>query len=360
MNIIFSGGGTLGPVTPLLAIHETIKKSYPHSKFLWVGTARGPERTLVEKEGVRFVSLSAGKFRRYVSLWNITDLLRIIVGFFQSLRLLIKESPDLCISAGGFVSVPVHWAAWLLGIPTWIHQQDVRPGLANKLMAPMATVITTTLEESVSLFSANKTLWLGNPVRKELCMGDIRRAKKLFNVSGDLPIVFATGGGTGSMRVNQLVVQAVQHLSGTCEVIHLSGKERPQELVERAVQHFDYYQVHQFFTHEMKDAYAIASLVISRGGFGTLSEIAALGKPAILIPKPGHQEDNVRFLAEAGAVILVDETLSDGNRLAKIIKDVLADSERMIQMGRRLQEKLPIADEEQIQTIVDRLLTHKK
>lgn len=349
MKIIFSGGGTLGPVTPLLAMKQIIQEKYPEAKFVWVGTKNGPEKYLVEKENILFSVLNTGKFRRYVSIWNLVDIFLIIKAFFQSLYFMWQEEPDLCISAGGFTSVPLHWAAWIFGVPTWVHQQDVRIGLANRMMAPCATIITTALENNLKDFSKKKTIWLGNPVRKEILMGGKERAFKNFNLKKDLPVVFATGGGTGSMRVNQLIVQSIQHLKGKAQVIHLSGKERPQELVTRAVELFsEYYQVHQFFTVEMKDAYAAADIVISRGGFGSITEMAALGKSAILIPKPGHQEENVKFLEQAGAVILVDERTADGNFLAKTIRELLEDNIKQKQLSHNLQKIMPLAKEDNI------------
>ncbi|MBT3538964.1 UDP-N-acetylglucosamine--N-acetylmuramyl-(pentapeptide) pyrophosphoryl-undecaprenol N-acetylglucosamine transferase [Candidatus Parcubacteria bacterium] len=357
MKIIFSGGGTLGPVTPLLAIKDIIEKENRDVEFVWVGTKRGPERELVEKIGLRFVTLSSGKLRRYLSFWNVVDIFRIIIGFFQSFKLLWKESPDVCISAGGFISVPLHWAAWLLGIKTWVHQQDIRVGLANKLMAPFAKVITTSLEQNIKDYSKKKTIWLGNPVRDEILQGDRKKAKEMFNLKKDLPVVFATGGGTGSLRVNQLVVRAVDHLKGFAQVIHLSGKERPQELVNRAVELYSDYQVHQFFTEEMKYAYAASDIVVSRGGFGTLTEIAALGKVAIIIPKPGHQVENVHFLEKAGAAIFVNERTSDGLHLARVIREVLGDTVKQKQLVHNLQKMLPVAKKENVLGIVDKLVS---
>lgn len=356
MKVVCSGGGTLGPVTPLLAITDTLKEMDPATELVWIGTKKGPERGLIEARGIRFQTIASGKLRRYLSVWNITDIVRIVVGFVQSLVFLWRENPTICISAGGFISVPVHWAAWLLGIPTWIHQQDVRVGLANRLMAPTATRITTALEQSVSLFPKKKTIWLGNPVRKEIRAGSREHGIARFQLDPAVPVVFATGGGTGSMRVNQLIVQAVQHLETHAQVIHLTGKERPQELVNRAVKHFDYYQIHQFFTEEMPDAYAAADIVISRGGFGTITELAALGKCAILIPKPGHQVENVAFLKKAGAIVLVNEQTSDGNSLAGEIKALLADTQQRAEMGQRLQRLLPPAKDESIKVIVQQLL----
>lgn len=103
MKIILSGGGTLGPVTPLLAIRETIQKQYPDAQFLWVGTKRGPERELLQELGIEFTTLASGKFRRYLSLWNVIDIARIFIGFFQSLRLLLQEIP-MCVSRQAVLS----------------------------------------------------------------------------------------------------------------------------------------------------------------------------------------------------------------------------------------------------------------
>jgi UDP-N-acetylglucosamine--N-acetylmuramyl-(pentapeptide) pyrophosphoryl-undecaprenol N-acetylglucosamine transferase len=356
MKVLFSGGGTLGPVTPLLAIKEAIAAKYPKTTYIWIGTKTGPEQDVVAMHGIPFATITNGKLRRYLSVLNIVDMFKIGFGFLQSCKYMLRHDPDVCITAGGFVSVPIHMAAWLFGVKTWVHQQDVVPGLANKIMSKSATVITTALEASVSHFPKRKTTWMGNPVRKEIFFGSTDSAAKRFGLSKDVPVVFATGGGTGSMKVNQLIVEAVQHLKGFAQVIHLSGKERPQELVERAVRHFDYYQVHQFFTKEMPDAYAAADIVVSRGGFGTITELAALGKVAILIPKPGHQIENVRFLTDAGAALLINEEISDGNFLAKTIRQLLEDKEEMQRMSTKLQELLPIANEKKVLSIFSQLV----
>jgi UDP-N-acetylglucosamine--N-acetylmuramyl-(pentapeptide) pyrophosphoryl-undecaprenol N-acetylglucosamine transferase len=356
MRILFSGGGTLGPVTPLLAIKDTIVTAYPNAEFAWVGTNGGPEADIIAMHHIPFSTISSGKLRRYLSVLNIIDICKICKGFIDSCRIMIQHDPDICITAGGYVSVPIHAAAWLFGVKTWVHQQDVVPGLANKIMARTATVVTTALEASVVYFPKKKTSWIGNPVRKEILQGNFETAVQRFSLDREVPVVFATGGGTGSMRVNQLITEAVQHLRGFAQVIHLSGKERPQELVERAVKHFDYYQVHQFFTEEMPDAYAAADIVVSRGGFGTITEIAALGKVAIFIPKPGHQVDNVKFLTDAGAAILVNEDIADGNYLAKVIRQLLDDEEKMERMGKKLCEMLPITNDSTIREVVKKLI----
>ncbi|OGH81791.1 MAG: hypothetical protein A3G08_01610 [Candidatus Magasanikbacteria bacterium RIFCSPLOWO2_12_FULL_47_9b] len=355
MKIFFSGGGTLGPVTPLLAMREMLQHVHPDIEYRWVGTKRGPEAAIVKEQGIPFITLSSGKFRRYISIWNVVDIVRVIIGFFQSLRLLWREKPDVCITAGAFISVPLHCAAWVLGIPCWVHQQDVRIGLANKLIAPFATKITTALKRQVISFNKKKPEWLGNPVRPSLFQATKEDGRKRLQLKDDMPVIFATGGGTGSQRVNQLIVEAVGQLTGKAQVIHLTGKERSQELAERAQKHARDYHVYQFFTNEMKDAYAAADIIISRGGFGTITEIAAFGKPAILIPKPGHQDENVQFLQDQGAVLCLNERTSDGNQLAKVIRQLLEDAPRQKTMVDKLSVLMPCAKEEDIFRILHAL-----
>ncbi len=356
MKILFSGGGTLGPVTPLLAIKDVIREKDRYASFFWIGTKNGPEVELIAEHGIPFQAISAGKFRRYFSFLNLFDIGRIIRGFFQAVRILLREDPTLCISAGGFVSVPVHAAAWLLGIPTWVHQQDVAVGLANKLMVPYSTVITTSLSRITTQFPKRKTVWLGNPVRREIFEGNRARAKKIFKLSGKLPVVLVLGGGTGSLRVNQLIAEAVPHIIDHAEIIHLSGRERPQQMVVKTEELFPHYHVYQFLGSEMKDAYAVADIIVCRGGFGTLTEAAALEKPCIIIPKPGHQVENVRFLERGGAAILVNETTADGLYIAKQIKELLGNPEAAKSLAHTMHEMLKVADSEDIIEICERAI----
>ena len=148
---MFSGGGTGGPVTPLLAVASELLRDDKNLNLIFVGTKTGPVEELIDKfkDGkIKFITIPSGKLRRYFSLQNFLDLFKIISAFFKSLKVLRNERPDLVISAGGFVSVPLVWAAAAKNIPILIHQQDMRAGLANKLMAPFARVITVTFEKS--------------------------------------------------------------------------------------------------------------------------------------------------------------------------------------------------------------------
>jgi UDP-N-acetylglucosamine--N-acetylmuramyl-(pentapeptide) pyrophosphoryl-undecaprenol N-acetylglucosamine transferase len=153
-----------------------------------------------------------------------------------------------------------------------------------------------------------------------------------------------------------MIVEAMPHLKDFVQMVHLSGKERPQELVSRAANLYAEYHTYQFFTDEMKHAYAVADIVISRGGFGTLTEIAALGKIAIIIPKPGHQVENVKFLEDHGAAIFVNERTADGLYLAKTVKMLLEDEIQQKQLAHNLRKLLPRAKEEDILDVLNRVV----
>ena len=356
MKIVLSGGGTLGPVVPLLAVREACLARHPDAEFIWVGTKHGPEKELVEKSGLSFFTIGAGKWRRYFSFLNIFDLFKIIIAFWQSLFFLWQEKPGLIISCGGFVSVPLHWAAAVLNIPAWVHQQDVRVGLANKLMFPFAKKITTALQETIKFLPREKTEWLGNPSR-DLTVKSPAGSRKKFNIPAGVPVIFALGGGTGSASINKLVLEAIPHWPKDWQVIHLVGRERPREVAEKATGIFKNYHVYPFFTDEIKDAYAIADVVIARAGFSTLSELAALKKAAVILPMFGtHQEDNARLFLEQEGVVMMERGTESGIKLAQIVKELVLSPADREHLGKRLQTLLPRAKPEKIVEIIDSLL----
>lgn len=361
MKIILSGGGTLGPVIPLLAIAESYHKKNPAAQFLWVGTKNGPEKMVVQKAGLPFFAIGAGKWRRYFSWLNLADIFKIIVAFFQSLVLLWNEKPDLLISCGGFVSVPLHFAGWLMGIPSWVHQQDVEIGLANKLMFPFAQKITTALSDTTRTLPIKKTEWIGNPSRNLHIAQTENNAtmRARFNVPENVPVIFALGGGTGSASINKIILEALPQLPKNWHIIHLLGLERPKELSERAAGAFPNYHVFDFFTDEMKYAYAVADVVVARAGFSTLTELAALGKPAVLLPMFGtHQEENARMFAQHGGVIMLEQGADTGLKLAQVLRELMEIPEKRLEMRSVLHAILPRAKDEKICQIID-FLTSK-
>ena len=221
MKIILTGGGTMGSVTPLLGVAEEIKKCAPDVEFLWIGTKNGPEKKVVDSYNINFKTIPAGKFRRYFSLRNFSDPFSILAGFFKSLWLIFKFKPQMILSAGGFVAVPVIWAGWILKVPSLVHQEDLRPGLANKLTARFAKIITVAFSDSLKYFP--RAIVTGNPIRAEIFSGSREATEKSFNLEKDLPTLFVLGGGTGALELNKIVVAAVPELVKFCQVIHMTG-----------------------------------------------------------------------------------------------------------------------------------------
>ncbi|MBT4941976.1 MAG: hypothetical protein HOJ25_02360 [Candidatus Magasanikbacteria bacterium] len=357
MRILFSGGGTLGSVTPLLGMYDAIKKHKSGASFFWIGTKRGPERAFLKHSvNIPFFSIRGAKFRRYISIKNVWDIGYFIIGFFRSLILLRKIRPDICISAGGFVSVPVHLAAKCLGIPTWIHQQDIEIGLANKIMAPLAKTITVSVNVLCNSFPKKKALHLGNPVRDVVYSGKKSRAKNVFDVHTTLPVVLVVGGGTGAVALNMLMCAALPQLAQEYEIIHVYGKEKEPENLAVLKKTYTTYHPYAFLAEEMSHAYALADIVVFRGGLGTLTEIAALKKPAICVPKPGHQEKNATFFRTCNAVRVVGEKASPAD-LQKTIEALVETKSKTKEMITSLAITLPIPKSQEIFDVLTRTIS---
>lgn len=328
MRVLFSGGGTAGPVTPLLAVATKIQEhATDQSDLLWLGTFHGPEKKLVTSSSIPFTPIFSGKLRRYLHWRNFVDPFLVLFGFFQALVLLYRFKPDVVVSAGAFVSVPVAWAAWFLRIPVIIHQLDIRKGLANALMSPVATVITVSFEEVMSAFPEKKTVYIGTPIRETILQGDKDRARSAFNLDPALPTIVVLGGGTGSLFLNKLIVASLPELLHFSQVIHItgSGKSVPTiALKERA----ERYHAFEFVIDELPNIFAAADVVVSRAGIGTLTELAALGKATMVIPIPdSQQEENAAYFAKRNAIVPLKQKDLSGQSFVEEMKSLLADTD---------------------------------
>lgn len=324
---MFSGGGTGGPVTPLLAVATELLQDDKNLNLIFVGTKTGPVKELIDNfEGgkIKFITLPSGKLRRYFSLQNFFDIFKIISAFFISLKILKLERPDLVMSAGGFVSVPLVWAAACKNIPILIHQQDMRAGLANKLMAPFARIITVTFEKSLIDYGPRAVL-TGNPLKDiSSYQQNTIETRNRFRLKIDEPLVMVIGGGTGAVAINNLIIESLPDLLSFSQVLHLTGKDKK---TKTDIKNSNYHSF-DFLSHdEALSLMATADLIISRCGFGTLTELAALGKPTILIPMPHtHQEDNANLFKSREAGIYLDQTSLTAQKLTEEIKKIILDA----------------------------------
>lgn len=350
MRILFVGGGTLGPVTPLLALAEQCKEKKFGEVVGLVGTRNIAEKIMAENAGLNFFSVTAGKWRRYGDWRNLLAPLAVLIGFFESLFLLGRLRPTVIFSGGSFVGVPVIFAAWILRIPTVTHQQDLCPSFANRLMAPLVKKITVTFPESVKFFPKNKTVVTGNPIRASLFAGDTVRAREIFHLETGWPTVFVFGGGTGARDLNQVVIQALPELTKFCQVIHSTGIGK-NELSGK--QNNPRYHPFELLTKEMADAYAVADLVISRAGIGAISELAALGKAVVLVPLPGHQEENACYLEKKNAARVILQSELTPQNLTRFIEDLIRNQTGLSNLRENVKK---ISPPDAVQKIVDILI----
>lgn len=323
MKIVFTGGGTAGHIFPIVAIIRDIKKALAAPeivKFSYLGPKDDYGLDLLLQEGVKIKKICAGKIRRYFSFHTFVDLFKIPVGFFQSLWYLFFINPDIVFSKGGHGSFPVVFAARVLSIPIFLHESDVIPGLAAKIESKWATEIFTSFEKT-EYFPVKKVITVGNPVREEILSGDKEEAKKIFGLHYDKPIILIVGGSQGAQCLNNLVLEVLPELLSNFEIIHQTGKKNYKQVKAEADTMIEekevkpYYHVFPFLEEgQLKHLLAVSDLIVSRAGSGFIFEIAATGKPAILIPLSTSAQDHqlkngYRFAEAGGGEVITEENL---------------------------------------------------
>ena len=346
MRILFVGGGTLGPVTPLIAVADFLKKRTGTVVLGLVGTRKGAERELAKKAGLPFYTITAGKWRRYFDVRNAVAPFAFLVGFCEALFLCARLRPTIIFSGGSFIGVPVIVAGWFLGIPSVTHQQDVEPSLANRLVAPFVKKITVTFEESARAFPAQKTVVTGNAVRAEIMTGDRDRAVARWGLETGVSTVLVFGGGTGARAINDLVGAALSELTQFCQIIHITGRGKsalsfsPSEgRGLKGLGEGGRYHSFELLTDEMADAYAVADLVVARAGVGTITELSALAKPAVIIPISGtHQEANAALLARYNAAAIYQESEFTETFFADALRSLLLNFEKRALFGENIKK----------------------
>lgn len=357
IKLLITGGGTGGHVSPALATIQAVQARAVGSDwtpvFQYVGSRHGIEQGLAEAAGIPFVGVQSGKLRRAASVRglltvkNLADALQVPIGIGQAIGEVQKFKPDAVLATGGYVSVPTVIAAGLLGRPVLIHEQTVQIGLANKIAARFASRIALTFEGAAQELPKSlraKTFVTGNPVRQAIFGGNKARAVERFgfNASEDyLPTVYVTGGALGAKSINAAVEECLPELLGHCRVIHQCGRADGEQLI--AVKNNlppnlqTRYCVIPFVGDEIADIFALCELIAGRSGAGTVTEAAALGKPALfipLVPTGGDEQTrNAKRSADAGAAVILPSRDLTGPCLLSEITALLADPAQLTAMG---------------------------
>lgn len=323
MKILFTGGGTGGHVLPIIAIVREIRKFSPKQKFdfFYIGPRDEFNKLLLSQEDIKVKEVLAGKIRRYVNLKSVLEnlidvLFKIPLGVLQAFFRIFFLNPDLIFSKGGFGSVSTVIAGWMLGVPIFLHEADAVPGLTNRLLARFSVEIFISFPKT-PFFPEGKMILVGNPIRREILGGLKKEALGFLKLTEEKPVILILGGSQGAQRINDKILEILPLFLKEFELIHQCGENNFKQVRAEAKVMISkdlekYYHLFPFLKEqELKRAYAACDLVVSRAGSGTIFEIAAVGKPSVLIPLPEsaqkHQFKNAYTYAANGAALVLEE-----------------------------------------------------
>lgn len=335
-TLIFTGGGSGGHVMPALTV---LKKVNANNEFdvHYVGGINSIERELVRDYKLLYHPIHTGKLRRYLSVENFLDTMKVFLGLIDSIKVLwkFKRRETLVFSTGGFVSVPVVIAAKLQGKKVFIHEQTSRVGLANKICSVFADKVFISFEDSFKYFDEKKTFYSGYPLREECYSETINPVilnGKLVNET-TLPILFVTGGGNGAQLINKLIRRNLDLLAERYLVIHQVGKNFINEYSD--IKHDNYIPI-AFVGTEMIDLFKLATVTVSRSGAGTVCELIAVGKKSIYIPLKIAQKNEQFFNAleahkKLSSIIIEEKELTDESFLLALHEIGIANPMKKVQ-----------------------------
>lgn len=342
MKIVLAGGGSGGHFYPLIAVAEELKilaeqKSILHLELHYFAPTQYDEKALFDNQ-ITFTKIPAGKMRRYFSLENFSDIFKTFFGFFVALFRLFALYPDVVFSKGGYPAVPVVLAAKILRIPVIVHESDTIPGRANRLTAKYADRVAISFQEAYSHFDPKKTALVGHLVRRELQKPITEGAAEYLKLNPLIPTIFIMGGSQGAKLINETVLSMLPKLVEKYQVIHQTGTKNFEEvssqaniILEKEEQKERYRPYPYLNSLALRMCAGASSLVVSRAGASSISEIAWWGVPSVLIPitdsNGNHQRKNAFSYAKTGACSVVEEKNLTPEVLLQEINRIIDDTE---------------------------------
>lgn len=346
MRILFIGGGTGGHFFPIIAVSRELKRIAEEERLLDVELyymgPRDTRRELLLREDIVPDTVFSGKVRRYWSWANVSDAVKLLLGTIQAFWKLFVIMPDLIFSKGGFASFPILFVARLYRIPLMIHESDAVPGLVNQWSGKFAKRIGIAFPAALRFFPGEKTAVVGNPIRKRILGGVQSDAREHLSIFSGKPVILVVGGSQGAAPLNQMVLQGLPQFLKEFELIHQTGESQfpdisPQASVLLTSETKPRYHVFPFLDEtRLREALASADIVVTRAG-SMIFEIAAAGKPSILIPLPhaaqNHQRENAYEYAKTGAAVILEENNATPNLVLHTIRRLWEDREGLKRMA---------------------------
>jgi len=334
MRVILSGGGTGGHIYPAIAIANKIKERFPKAEILFIGTEKGLESDLVPKAGYKIKFIPVSYLKRKISIHNVKSAGKLLMGLMEARNIIKGFKPDIVIGTGGFVCGPVLFIASKLGYKTLIHEQNVFPGLTNRILSSSVDRIAISFSEAARYFkekNKEKLVVTGNPIRDEFLKVTELEASRRYK-KDNRPLVLIVGGSGGSRKLNQAVIDLLNNNpKNQFRILLVTGKSHYEEVINALKANPSALEENSVipYINDMPYALKACDLIICSAGAITIAEITAIGKPSILIPKAhtaeNHQEYNARAMEEAGAAIMIKEDQLNGEELYKSIVKVVND-----------------------------------
>jgi len=331
MKVVIAAGGTGGHIYPGMAVAEEIRRRDPQAEILFIGSQEGLEKDIIPREGYRLKLIFARALLRKLSYKSISAPFISLFGFFQALSILIKVRPPVLFATGGYVCLPVVAAAKILGINIFIHEQNVIPGMVNRLCSRLAKKVFLTFPESLKYISGEI---VGDPVRQVIINMDRRCARDTLKLAEDKKVVVIMGGSQGSKKINEIVISAAEKIPEGFECIHIIGnRDFPWVNNYLKGKKILNYRSLPYVYAEMPLLLAAADVVVSRAGATAISEFLAKGLPMILIPFPyaaeNHQMLNANAIAKSGAALVIDEKEFSAEKLLSLLTTEALDYAKM-------------------------------
>jgi len=375
MKILLTGGGSGGHFYPIIAVAEAIRKIVRIEKLVAPGLyfmSDSPynEKLLYDNE-IIFKKVGAGKIRLYFSFWNFTDLFKTFFGALKAIAEMFGIYPDVVFGKGGYASFPALLAARIFRIPVVIHESDSVPGKVNLWAGKFAVKVAVSYPEAARYFPADRVACVGNPIRESVQNLAAEGAHTYFNFAPEIPVIFIIGGSQGAELINDIVLGALPSLLQKYQIIHQTGKKQFVLAKETAVVALGEgspllarYKAYEYLDDlPLKMAASAADIVVSRAG-SVLFEIAAWGKPAIVIPiaesNGDHQRENAyNFARKTGATVIEEENLSP-NLFESEVGRLFVDPARREMLGRKAKEfSTPDAAEKIARELINIAITHE-
>jgi UDP-N-acetylglucosamine--N-acetylmuramyl-(pentapeptide) pyrophosphoryl-undecaprenol N-acetylglucosamine transferase len=348
IRVVLTGGGTGGHLFPLVAVSRKINdicraENLGEPEIYYLGPGLFLESSL-EREAMNFhySILMTGKWRRYFSFKNFVDLFKIGLGIIQALWQVWVIMPDVIFSKGGYGSIATVFAGWLYRIPIIIHESDSVPGLANRWLAPLASLVAVSFNEAADYLPKDKTYFTGEAIRDSFFEPPApEKERALLHLTTKKPVILVLGGSQGAQKINDIILDILPNLLEMAEVVHQTGDDNYNSVFNESrvilegltgEQLIAYHPVSFLVEPEFVAGMHSADLVISRSGAGTIFEIAASGKASILIPithSPGdHNRRNAYIFADGGRAEVIEEANLTPNLLLSVIRSILNNPEK--------------------------------